>query len=205
VSKGETFLVLGGGGMIGVQIARQLIRRLEPKQLIIASLYQSEVDEVLAQLKSEAPTADLVGFSGDVFLRTDWNSQGLTRQQLLDSEEHRSALYTDLFSEFEAAYNQSQLVQLILKYRPDVVVDSINTATAISYQDVYTASVVAKNQFEALQRLGPGGSADLARQALDVLLLSQSVPQLVRHVLFIHRAMSEVGTRLEYPLHAFRG
>jgi len=89
------------------------------------------------------------------------------------------------------------LAQLIHTHRPDVIVDSINTATAISYQDVYTASVVAKNEFEALAAGAASPPAPAAAQrALDVLLISQSVPQLVRHVLVIHRAMSEAGTRL---------
>ena len=35
-----------------------------------------------------------------------------------------------------------QLEGTALRYRPDVVVDAVNTATAISYQDVYTASEI---------------------------------------------------------------
>jgi hypothetical protein len=90
-----------------------------------------------------------------------------------------------------------------------VVVDSINTATAISYQDVYTASLVAKNKFETLaaqlaavrgngaaQTDSTAQATQAASQALEMLLISQSVPQLVRHVLIIHRAMTEAGTRL---------
>src|SRR6185369_2817392 len=82
----------------------------------------------------------------------------------------------------EAAYGRSELVRLVLEHRPDVIVDGINTATAISYQDVYTASAVVKNDF--------------SERALDALLISQSVPQLIRHATLMHRAMSEAGTRL---------
>ncbi|HEX8128969.1 MAG TPA: hypothetical protein VF527_07705, partial [Pyrinomonadaceae bacterium] len=35
-----------------------------------------------------------------------------------------------------------------------------------------------------------------AEQALATLLINQSIPQLIRHTLLIHRAMSEAGTRL---------
>jgi hypothetical protein len=144
-----------------------------------------------------------------VFWRAEWNQTGngrLTRAQLLESAERRAGLYDDLFGDLEAAYQKSQLAQLIREHRPDVIVDSINTATAISYQDVYTASLVAKSEFEALaaqleaaraQGNGPAGeAAQAAAQALELLLISQSVPQLVRHVLVVHRAMSEAGTRL---------
>jgi hypothetical protein len=115
---------------------------------------------------------------------------------------------------------------LILEHKPDVIVDSINTATAISYQDVYSASIVAKQKLDALfaqidhlhetthasgeTRGVPvrsreelhGGIADLAKlrkdaaRACDVLLLSQAVPQLIRHVILILRAMEETGARL---------
>ena len=201
----ETFLVLGGGGMIGAQVVRQIARNLAPRRIVVASLYQQEVRGVVDQLAREIPSVHFVPFWGDVFLRAEWNSQDrrrqMTRARLLDSPERRAALYEDLFGDVDAAYSRSQLVQLILEHKPDVVVDSINTATAISYQDVYTASVVAKNQFDALaarlkqDAASPPASAEAGR-ALEMLILAQSAPQLVRHVLLIHRAMSQAGTRL---------
>lgn len=201
----ETFLVLGGGGMIGTQVVRQIARNLSPRRVIVASLYQQEVREAIARFRREFPSVHFVGFWGDVFLRTDWNTHDrrrrMTRARLLESAERRAGLYEDLFGELEAAYARSQLVRLILDHRPEVVVDSINTATTISYQDVYTASVVAKSEFNAFVRAAQSGEAaqalgESAGRWLDTLLISQSVPQLVRHVLLIHRAMSEAGTRL---------
>ncbi len=200
MSTDETFLVLGGGGMVGAQVVDQVARNLAPRRIIIASLYQQEVREAVSRFSREYPAVHFIGFWGDVFLRAEWNSHDrrrkITRAQLLDSPEHCAELYADLFGDFEAAYARSQLVQLVLEHKPNVIVDSINTATAISYQDVYTASVVARQQFAALEaQLTSGGAAGAAR-ALDVLLISQSVPQLIRHVLLIHRAMVEAKTRL---------
>ena len=208
----ETFLILGGGGMIGAQVVRQIARNLAPRRVIVASLYQAEVEAALGQFRAEHPAVEFIGFWGDVFLRAEWNAAptglpigGLRlgqaegraatpRSQLIESAERRADLYTDLFGSLEAAYQGSQLAQLIQTYRPEVVVDSINTATAISYQDVYTASVVAKNEFEALA--AGSGAPEQVQRAVELLLISQSMPQLVRHVLIIHRAMAEVGTRL---------
>jgi hypothetical protein len=203
----ETFLVLGGGGMVGAQVVEQIARNLAPRRIVVASLYQQEVREVLSRYSREFPHVHFVGYWGDVFLRAEWNQHDrrrrLTRGHLLDSAEHRAALYDDLFGDFEGAYTRSQLVQLVLEHRPDVIVDSINTATAISYQDVYTASVVARKQFDALaeqlheaEASGVNPATETAERALEVLLISQSVPQLVRHVLVLHRAMIEAGTRL---------
>lgn len=182
----ETYLVLGGAGMIGAQVVQQIARQLSPRRVIVASLYQKEVSEAVEQFKREFPRVGFVGFWGDVFLRTEWNwparERHLTRAQLMESPERRAELYEDLFGDTDEAYRRSQLVELILEHRPDVVVDGINTATAISYQDIYTASAVVKNSF--------------SEQALDELVISQSVPQLIRHAVLVHRAMSEAGTRL---------
>ncbi len=207
MSTDETFLVLGGGGMVGVQVVRQIARNIVPRRIIVASLYQQEVREAISAFVREFPSVHFVGTWGDVFLRSEWNTRDrrrrTTRRRLLESAERRAALYDDLLGNLDEAYTRSHLVRLILEHRPNVVVDSINTATAISYQDVYTASIVAKNQFDALaaklkngeaSSLAPAGES--AQRALETLLISQSVPQLVRHVLLIHRAMSEAGTRL---------
>ncbi len=209
MSTDETFLVLGGGGMIGSQVVRQIARNLRPRRVIVASLYQQEVREAIEQFEREFTAVHFVGFWGDVFLRAEWNNadrrQHVTRARLLESPERREALYADLFGSLDEAYARSQLARLILEHKPDVVVDSINTATAISYQDVYTASAVARSQFDQLlaqlhsaEANGgrPAVDGSGAARALELLLISQSVPQLVRHVLIVHRAMSEAGTRL---------
>jgi len=207
MSINETFLVLGGGGMIGAQVVQQIARQLSPRRVIVASLYQQEVRASVSRFAREFPSVHFVGFWGDVFLRAEWNPHDrrrqMTRARLLDSPERRAALYDDLFGDFEAAYDRSQLAQLVREHKPDVIVDSINTATAISYQDVYTASVVASNQFDALAAqlasangAGADAATEAAQRAMEILLISQSVPQLIRHVLVMHRAMSEAGTRL---------
>jgi hypothetical protein len=182
----ETYLVLGGAGMIGAQVVRLIARQLNPRRVVVASLYQKEVREAVDQVSREFPHVHFVGFWGDVFLRAEWNTPDReahkTRGQLMESTDRRADLYDDLFGDPDAAYERSQLVRLILEHRPDVIVDGINTATAISYQDIYTASAVVKSAF--------------SERALDELLISQSIPQLIRHAVLIHRAMSEAGTRL---------
>ena len=229
---GEKFMILGGGGMIGRQVVSQIAAQLRPEWIMLCSRFQKEVREAQEHFKREFPHVHLFGFWGDLFLRAEWNTQEHRQQQpraeLLKSAEHRAALYADLFGDFDAAYARAQLVQLILEHKPDVVVDCINTATGISYQDVYTASGAAKKQFDRLKTALREQSASVleepastqqepheradeatvlptkstveligpAGRALESLLLSQSVPQLIRHVLMVSRALTEVGTRL---------
>jgi hypothetical protein len=167
------------------------------------------VQEIIDHSRAVFPNVEFVGFGGDVFLRAEWNvpdeNQRRTRSQLMESSESRASLFDDVFHDFDSAYKRSQLTQLILEHKPDVVVDSINTATAISYQDVYTVSEIAKTSFDALNERVDAATGtmneltDLTKRAgrdLEALMISQSIPQLIRHVLIMQRAMTEAGTRL---------
>lgn len=198
---GDTYLILGGGGLVGLQVARRIAHDLAPGKVVIASLYRDEVEEALNSLRRMFGGVKFEGSWGNVFVRDEFSEHA--RRQLLESYTWREQLFEDLFGTLDAAYQRSRLVQLILEHRPQVIVDSINTATAISYQDVYTASVVAKRQvdqmLEKVAAQDSQGARDLwknTEHAFEALLLSQSVPQLVRHVLLLHRAMRQVGTRL---------
>src|ERR671933_429369 len=182
MATGERFMVLGGGGMIGRQVVHQIAAQLKPEWIMICSRFQKEVREAVEHFKRECPHVHIFGFWGDLFLRAEWNTQEHRRQQsreeILKSPEHRAALYADLFGDFYAAYTRSQLVQLILEHKPDVVVDCINTATGISYQDVYTASGAVKKQFDRLraavreqQAAGDGGEEAAAQVNLPATLL----------------------------------
>ena len=201
MSRDRCILVLGGAGMVGTQIVREMARELEPERIVVASLFRGEVREFLHDMRREFCNIDFAGAWGDVFVRDEFMDE--YRRRLMMSRTRRDALYQDLFGGLEGAYERSGLVQLIRQYKPDVIVDCINTATAISYQDIESLSkqthdlldqldqIVDHQDLEALATLG----RDL-EQNVSSLLISQSLPQLIRHVQLIHRAMSECGTRL---------
>ena len=67
----------------------------------------------------------------------------------------------------DAAAAQYYLYQLITERRPDIIVDAVNTATGIAYQDIYKTSRIA------YQTLKDGG--DL-RESLETLLVTDSCP-----------------------------
>lgn len=197
----RTILVLGGAGLVGAQIVRHIARELEPERIVVASLFRGEVREFLHDVRREFPQVNFTGAWGDIFVRDEFMLE--KRRRLLQSQPRREMLYDDLFGPLDDAYGRSGLVQLVGQYRPDVIVDCINTATAISYQDVESLSrqtndllqqltqIVDHQDLEALAALG----RDL-EQNVSTLLISQSLPQLIRHVQMLHRAMSEAGTRL---------
>lgn len=197
----QTFLILGGAGLVGSQIVRTISRELEPKKIVVASLYRGEVREFLHDIRREFPHIEFVGAWGDVFVREEFNLE--KRRRILQSRPRRESLYDDLYGALDAAAERSALAQLIYQHKPDVIVDSINTATAISYQDVVTLSQQAHVLLEQLRQVIDHEDYEaiynLSRQldqSISVLLISQSIPQLIRHVQIVHKAMCDVGTRL---------
>lgn len=195
------FLVLGGAGLVGVQVVREIARKLEPERIVVASLYRGEVREFLHDVRREFPHIEFVGAWGDVFVRDEFSQE--QRRRITQSRLRRDALYQDLFGNLEEAYERSALAQLIREHKPDVVVDCINTATAISYQDVHSTSMKTYDILQELSRIVDhediAALDDFGRdfeQNVSMLLISQAIPQLIRHVQVLHRAMSEVKTRL---------
>jgi len=197
----RSVLVLGGAGLVGSQIVREIARALEPERIVVASLFRREVREFLHDARREFPHIDFVGVWGDVFVRDVFTME--RRRRLLASQVRREMLYEDLLGNIDKAYQRSALAQLILRYEPDVIVDSINTATAISYQDVDSLSkethdilqqlrqIVDHQKLDALHELGK-----TLERNVGLLLISESTSQLIRHVQILHRSMVEVGTRL---------
>lgn len=193
----KTFLLLGGAGLVGTQVARRIIADLAPPRVVIGSLIQDGAERAVADLRSVFPDSptEIIAEWGDIFLRESFSRRH--RNDLLEDPAAREGIFADLLGPIDDAYERSSLARLILQYRPDVILDCINTATAISYQDVYSTSIIAK---QTIAELPPakGGTELRARTKHDVeaLILSQSIPQLIRHVLILSRAMHETGTRL---------
>jgi hypothetical protein len=201
----ECYLILGGAGLVGKQIAHRIAtdNALSPRKIVIASLHSHELESALAYLRKEPgdKSIEWVGEHGNIFVRNEYADTN--PNEILAEPTHREALFSDLFDKIEDAYEHSRLVTIIRRHQPDIIIDSINTATAISYQNAYTASNQARKHVGDLLETVRLGDIQYARNkmeqtsfALYELLLSQSLPELIRHVLLLHKAMVEVGTRL---------
>ena len=190
----ETFVVLGGAGMVGFEVARQVAHAFRPRRIVLASLPADGVERAVDRLRSLVPPGvEVLGEGGDLCVREEFSRR--PRQELFDDEACRRAIFDDLFGPLESAYARSRLARLVAAHRPDVVVDAVNTATAISYQDVTTYASLAERDVEDVAAGRPVDHAQLARN-VETLVLSLSMTQLVRHVMLLDRALSEAGTRL---------
>ena len=191
-----TILILGGGGMVGIQVAREATRELQPKRIIISALTQREVDEAVALLSKETKGVEYVGAAADIFLPQ--SLQGKDRASIIANRDDFDALFAESFSP-DADHRGSAFFKLIERFTPEVIVDCINTATAISYQDVFTVSRRTKLLLDAIDGyVGPIDPKEIAPlvQSVRELLVAQGVPQITRHILFLHRALEESSVRV---------
>ncbi len=201
----ECFLILGGAGLVGKQIAHRIATdaNLSPRKIVIAALFREDVEKALTELRKAIGDKPIewVGEYGNIFVRNEYADSN--PKELLEDSRRREVLFADLFGKVEDAYEDSRLVTIIRRHQPEVIIDSINTATAISYQNVYTASNQARKHVQDLLETVRMGDIQYARDkteetslALYELLLSQSMPELIRHIFLLNKAMVEVGTRL---------
>ncbi|MCU1231281.1 MAG: hypothetical protein JWO97_4165 [Acidobacteria bacterium] len=182
--------------MVGLQVAREAARELHPKRIVIASLREEEVREAIEFLQSEIEGVELVGAAGDIFIPQ--SLQGRRRADIVGDEVAYDELFHEIFAR-DADYSKSALHRLMEEHRPDVIVDCINTATAISYQDEFKVAEKTYALLRAIERSDDGGKLAKLPELLNTvreLLISQGIPQIARHILFLHRALEQSNARI---------
>lgn len=185
----DDYLVLGGAGLVGLQVCRRLTVEMRPRRIVVASLLEAEALTAVAKLEAEfGKSVAYVPAWGNLFV--PHALANVHRTELLSDPEKRRALLSFVYGDFDTAYASNHLVHLITQHRPQVIVDSVNTATGLSYQNVFEGAHKVLDWMQGDQ-FDPAGSLDLQE-----FLLSQSVPQLIRHVRLVHRATTENKTRV---------
>ena len=126
-------MILGGSGLVGHAVARRLLAAA-PKRLVLVALFEDEVNATARVLEPYRGRAAVDVEWGDVFLPATLARR--ERSAVMADAEQRRLILHDLLNELtDEVLHRSFLYQLLVQYRPDAVVDSINTATAFAYQD----------------------------------------------------------------------
>jgi hypothetical protein len=189
--QNKTILVLGGWGLVGSAVIRKLVAD-NPKKIIISSLRLSEAEDAVEKHLKEFPGKGkdfFVPWGGDIFVRDQFKE--LSRQEILDDPAKRRILMTDIMEELSAdILHQSSVYKLLTLHKPDIVIDAINTATAIAYQDVYTTYRSIKKAINSIV------DYEKIVEETEKLLCTEYIPQLIRHVQLLYSSMSEVGTKV---------
>jgi len=185
---GKTVLVLGGWGLVGSSVCRRLISE-SPARLIVTSLNEHEARDAAESLRGEIPDGvemEIVPWWGNIFGRFDHRSS--SRDTLMADGDLRRLLIHDILDDLdEAILRESALYRLLSEGRPDAVVDCINTATAIAYQDIYSSS---RGVLKSLDR------GEEVAENVERLLASLYIPQLIRHIQILYKGMKDVGTKM---------
>ncbi|MCX6785053.1 MAG: short-chain dehydrogenase, partial [Candidatus Komeilibacteria bacterium] len=184
-----TALILGGGGLVGRQVALLLANLPQVERLVICALTVDEVERAKAFLLPQLPDRITVEWeSGNLFVPTQLAH--VSPAKLKESPEFRSVVLRSIYAEPEEVWRENHLAQLILKWRPTWIVDGVNTATGISYANSW--DITAK----VLQDLKAGVDFTAQPADLETLLMSSGIPQLTQHVAILQRATREVGTQM---------
>jgi NAD(P)-dependent dehydrogenase (short-subunit alcohol dehydrogenase family) len=185
--EGRDVLILGGGGLVGMAVARELMA-YRPGRLVISALTRAEAENAVEELSQDGAldrATELQAEWGDLFLPDELRER--PRVDVLSDPAARSLLLDDLYGELTSTtVERSAFGALLLRTRPAVVVDCINTATAFAYQNLFDVAARIRAQCAS-------GAVD----ATDVegLLATMYMPQLIRHAQIALDAMGRVGTQ----------
>jgi hypothetical protein len=193
----RTVLILGGGGMVGVQVAREVARELSPQRIVIAAVSEAEVKSALDFLRDQLGDGiDLVGEWGNVFVPEELKA--VDRVSIVENREHYDKLFDAVFRR-EVSYQTSALYKLVAKYQPEIVIDSINTATAISYQNEFELAIETKERIDSFR----DRTGDIPREELEPLfatvrklLIAQGIPQIARHILLLDETLKNTNVEI---------
>jgi hypothetical protein len=176
---------LGGSGLVGMAIARQMLP-YQPARLTVTALTEKETEEGFEELRKLARGKTEIARSwGDIMVSTEFKDE--PRRELVEDPDKRDRLLDDIYGPFSRERLQrSFLHKLLVEEKPDIVVDCVNTATAIAYQDVFSSV----KEVRGVLAVG-GDCKDIVERHLAIIYM----PQLIRHVHLLLEALREAGTQ----------
>lgn len=186
--KGSRILVLGGWGLVGVAVCKKLLAA-KPSYLVVLSLREAEARDALRELEPFKGETEIVAEWGDIFLQTALKDKA--RAEILDDSMMRRAFLDSVFEKpTEDRLKSFFLYHLIEKHRPEIIIDSVNSATGLAYQDTYTA------YYDVRKALDGAVANDDFTARIEKLASTISVPQLIRHLQVLNEGCRKQGVRM---------
>ena len=156
--KNSRILVLGGWGLVGVAVCKRLLAQ-KPSYLAVLSLREHEAKDAVSELQPFRGGCEVVAEWGDIFLTSKLKDH--SRPEILDDADLRRQFVDGVFEKpSEDRLKSFFLYQIIAKHKPDIIIDSVNSATGLAYQDTYTAYYDVR---EAMDSAGGKATADSIR------------------------------------------
>ncbi|MBI4408404.1 MAG: short-chain dehydrogenase [Gemmatimonadetes bacterium] len=186
--KGRSVMILGGAGLVGRAVCRRLLE-LAPRTVVISALTRAEAESAARDLSGERelpPGTTLQPEWGDLFLPEPLKDR--PRSEVLADPAARALLLDDLYGELsDDVVRRSALGSLLLRHRPEIIIDCVNTATVFAYQNVFESAT-------RLRGAAAHGRADL--EAVESHLTTLYLPQLIRHVQITLEALRRIGAQV---------
>jgi len=189
-------LIVGGTGLVGRAVLRKIYQK--SRKVFIVGLKRDEVEETLKEFGKIKRGRDdvlgeylyagkVLGFWGDIFLTLSLKDK--PKGEILEDENLRlKAIEENLgFSDVKENF----LYNLLVRLKPEIVIDTVNTATAVAYRDQFSA---VEDVYKYIS-LGDGNYETL-KEKVEKLLLSLYTPLLIRHFFVLREGLKRAGTRL---------
>jgi len=177
----SSILILGGWGLVGSAICHELMKH-RPKRIIISSLKKEEAEDACEQLRREYPKSNpemFVPVWGNIFTRMEWKDKNW--EEVISDTVSRKGAVKDIFDQLSSEIlNDSALYRFVVDSKPDIVIDCINTATAIAYQNIYQTTETVNQSIE---------SDDVKSEDVERLMISMYVPKLIRHIQILQKGL----------------
>jgi hypothetical protein len=191
----KTVLIIGGWGLVGNAVTRKLIAE-NPKRIIVTSLKKQEALDYVKQLQADFPDLPknyFVPWWGNILVREEYKD--IDRADLLNDPVKRKVLLKDTLDELtKKTLHAASLYKLIMRYKPEIIIDCINTATGIAYQDIYKTYRTIAHKIDNKPELG-----DMIAET-EKLLCTVYIPQLIRHIQIFYNAMHDAKTEIYFKV-----
>lgn len=192
--KDAKVLILGGFGLVGSAICRELMQH-GPKQITIASLKKEEAESACSDMKKEYPSTK-TKFEpkwGNLFTRNDWKDRPFGEIINGDDDKLRLDHIKDIFLDLDdKMLKRSALYKLLTDVKADLVIDCMNTATGIAYLDIYQSTVKAIKEIDD----EPGLRQDTA----EIVMASSYIPQLIRHIQILSKGLEASKAKMYFKV-----
>jgi hypothetical protein len=184
-------MVLGGWGLVGSSICRRLYRE-KPAGIVVGSLLRQEAEAACKIYQAEAPEIEFLPTWGDIFLRYDLRERG--REEILSDPQMRRRVMLDCIEKLsDEILESSTIFRLVKKYQPHLIIDCVNSATGLAYQDSFTGSArVLRELDEARQKKA---LTDALQSEIERFLSCLTIPQLIRHIEILKNTLSRFSVQ----------
>ncbi len=179
-------MVWGGWGLVGSAICRRLMIE-NPHTIIVASLRRQEAQSACQIYAQEAPHIQFLPEWGDVFVRHEFRET--SRAELLADPKSRRRLMLDCIEKLsDEILKESTIYKLLEAHKPNLIIDCVNSATGLAYQDSFTGSSRVLRELDAARETGQ--LTDDLQTEIERFLSCLVIPQLIRHIEILKNTLS---------------